>query len=170
MQENRPACQSFTACEQATDTIARKLPGAPREEVLLTRLILHIQPYLLGYFNESLKPFDMNETTWMALLVLYSRPEQRINPSELSDALAFSRTNATRVVDDLCQRGLIQRLSCADDRRKTILMLTEAGQAFIAAAMPPQRQRMRELWHDFSTEEKSQLDSLLRKLLSKLEP
>ncbi|SCK20085.1 MarR family transcriptional regulator [Vogesella sp. LIG4] len=169
MQENRPACQSFTACEQATDTIARKMPGAPREEVLLTRLLLHIQPFLIGYLNESLKPFDMNETTWMALLVLYARPEQRINPSELSDALAFSRTNATRVVDDLCERGLIQRLSCADDRRKTILVLTEAGQTFIADAMPTQRQNLRKLWQDFSGEEKALLDKLLRKLLAKME-
>jgi len=170
MQDSTPSCHSFAACEQATDNIARKMPGSPREEVLLTRLALHIQPLLLNYLNDSLKPFGINETTWMALMVLYARPDQRINPSELSDALSFSRTNATRVVDDLCERGLIQRLSCPDDRRKTILILTEAGQQFITDTLPSQRQRVRELWRDFDDSEKAMLDKLLRKLLVSIEP
>lgn len=51
-------------------------------------------------------------------------------PSELSDALAFSRTNATRVVDDLEQRGLIARHPCAIDRATDMyLALTEQGLA-----------------------------------------
>lgn len=162
------SCESFSPCEQAVDTIACRMPGSPREEVLLTRLYFHIQPYLVGFFNESLKQFDINETMWMALMVLYSRPHQTISPSELSDALAFSRTNATRVVDDLCERGLLQREPSPQDRRKTDLRLTDAGLAFIARVAPVQRERLRELWQDFSTDEKQQLDFLLRKLLHKL--
>ncbi len=168
MSEYPTCCNSFIPCEQAVESISRKMPGAPREEVLLTRLLFHIQPYLTGYFNDTLKCHDMNETTWMALMVLYSRPEQRISPSELSDALAFSRTNATRVVDDLCQRDMMQRLPSQEDRRKTELILTEKGLAFIAMVMPEQRQRMRELWQDFSTEERVLLDGMLRKLLRKV--
>jgi MarR family transcriptional repressor of emrRAB len=168
MSECQQPCHSFLPCEQAVETISHKMPGAPREEVLLTRLYFHIQPYLTGYFNETLKCHDMNETTWMALMVLYSRPEQRISPSELSDALAFSRTNATRVVDDLCQRDMMQRLPSQEDRRKTELTLTEKGLAFIAMVMPEQRQRMRELWQDFDAAEREQLDALLRKLLRRL--
>lgn len=159
---------SFAATEHAIDTISRRMPGSPREEVILTRLIFHVQPLLLGYFNESLSVHDMNETTWMALMVLYSRPDQRINPSELSEALAFSRTNATRVVDDLVARGLIHRLPCAIDRRRTYLELTEQGLTFIAQVMPGQRQRLRDLWQEFSSEERALLESLLRKLLARL--
>ncbi|MEC5206826.1 MarR family transcriptional repressor of emrRAB [Vogesella perlucida] len=168
MNECPNTCHSFVSCEQAVESISSKMPGAPRQEVLLTRLYFHLQPYLLGYFNETLKCHEINETTWMALMVLYSRPEQRVSPSELSDALAFSRTNATRVVDDLCQRGLIERLPSQEDRRKTELILTEKGLAFIAQVMPEQRQRMRELWQDFSDEERTTLDALLRKLLRRV--
>ena len=72
------------------------------------------------------------------------------------------------MVDDLCQRGLIERLPSQEDRRKTELILTEKGLAFIAQVMPEQRQRMRELWQDFSDEERTTLDALLRKLLRRV--
>ena len=166
---NEQTCgHSFAATENAIDTIARRMPGSPRQEVILTRLIAHVQTLLQSYNNETLTPKGINETTWMALMVLYSRREQRISPSELSDALAFSRTNATRVVDDLCQRDMMQRLPSQEDRRKTELILTEKGLAFIAMVMPEQRQRMRELWQDFSPEERALLDGMLRKLLRKV--
>ena len=164
-----PACgHSFAATEHAIDTIARRLPGSPREEVVLTRLLLHIQPLLLGYFNQSLAVHDMNETTWMALMVLYAHPEEKLMPSELSDALAFSRTNATRVVDDLVTRGLIRRQPCGVDRRRTYLELTDSGLAFIERVMPGQRQQVRELWAVFDNEERAQLEALLRKLMQQL--
>lgn len=159
---------SFQACEIASDTIAAKIPGSPRQEVMLTRLYYHIQPFMSAYFNEALKAYGMNETTWMALMVLYSQPEPHISPSDLSAALAFSRTNATRVVDDLCERGLMRREPSQQDRRKTELWLTDAGEAFIHEVMPLQRERLRQLWTDFSEEEKQLLDGLLRKLLQRL--
>lgn len=163
-----PCGHSFAATENAIDTIARRMPGSPRQEVILTRLIAHVQTLLQSYNNETLSPKGINETTWMALMVLYSRPEQKMMPSELSESLAFSRTNATRVVDDLEQRGLIARHPCAIDRRRTYLALTEQGLAFIAEVMPEQRQRLRELWAEFNPEERQMLETLLRKLLANL--
>lgn len=162
------SCLSLANLEDAVDRIARKMPGSPREEVILTRLHFYTQLQLDAWFNASLKPYELNETTWMALMLIYSRPDERVSPSDISSAMAFSRTNATRVVDELEKKGWIRRQPSIEDRRKTELALTEAGQALVREVLPVQRARLKELWQDFSAEECRQLETLERKLLARL--
>ncbi|RXZ45443.1 MarR family transcriptional regulator [Crenobacter cavernae] len=159
---------SFQACEDAIGLVARRLSGVPQQEVLLTRLYFHVQGYLTDYFNAGLKEHGINDTIWMALMMLYTRPDETVYPSDLSESLAFSRTNATRVVDDLVGQGWAVREACADDRRKTRLILTPAGRAFIENLMPSRHAHMSELWNAFSDTEKVAMESLLRKLLAQL--
>ena len=44
-------------------------------------------------------------------------------------------------------------------------MLTEQGQAFLTDMLPRQRNRLREIWQPFSSEEREQFMRLLRKVL-----
>ncbi len=158
----------FARLDETIDAISRKMPGSPREEIVLTRLHLHVQLQLASWFETTLKPFGLNESTWMALLLIYSRPDERLGPSDISAALSFSRTNATRVVDELEQHGLVRRQPSPQDRRKTELVLTPVGLELITRAMPVQRQRMREAWQDFSAEERALFEAMQRKLLARL--
>ncbi len=48
-----------------------------------------------------LKAQGINETLFMALITLESQENHSIQPSELSCALGSSRTNATRIADEL---------------------------------------------------------------------
>ena len=160
--------QSFSCCEQAVKRICDSLPDAPYQEVILTRLYYHVQTQLNEFFNAELRHHGLNISSWTALMVLYASPENAKYPSELSDAMGFSRTNATRVVDDLVARGWIERQPCADDRRKIRLMLTDAGRAFVHGALPERHQHLRALWADFSDVEKTALEALLRKMLTRL--
>lgn len=89
-------------------------------------------------------------------------------PSDISDTLDSSRTNATRISDELVKNGWAERQPCAEDRRKIRLVLTDAGIRFVELIMPVARDRNRSLWSDFSGDEKVQLEGLLRKLLARL--
>lgn len=169
MTESDQVLPDLQRWEEAIDNIGRKLPGSPRQEIILARLLAVARDSVGSYFDAGLKPAGLNHTVWMALLLIYSRPEQRVSPSCLASALNFSRTNATRVVDELVERGWVSRQSCFDDRRKTELELTDAGVALIAGLIPDQRQRMRALWEDFSADERDTLERLLRKLLTRLD-
>ncbi len=51
--------------------------------------------------NKMLKAQGINETLFMALITLESQENHSIQPSELSCALGSSRTNATRIADEL---------------------------------------------------------------------
>jgi len=60
----------------------------------------------------------------------------RLRMSELAERLALSRSGATRLVDRLEASGLVDRQTCATDRRGYWAMVTEAGMGRLHAATP----------------------------------
>ena len=53
-------------------------------------------------------------------------------------------------------------------RHDLINILTDAGRAFVYGALPDRHQQLRALWADFSDVEKTALEALLRKMLTRL--
>ncbi|AXE34772.1 MarR family transcriptional regulator [Chromobacterium phragmitis] len=160
--------KSFSQLEQAISHVETRFPGVPRQEVILTRLIFHIVPRLTAHLGECLKQHGLNETVWMALLALYACPSQMLNPSDISETLDSSRTNATRIADELVKNGWAARSTSVEDRRKIVLELTPVGVALVESLLPYSREIHRSLWSDFEPDEKAELERLMRKLLSKL--
>jgi MarR family transcriptional repressor of emrRAB len=102
------------------------------------------------------------------LLAMYACPQQTLFPSDISDTLDSSRTNATRIVDELVRNGWATRIPCEEDRRKIRLELTAAGLELVEKLLPVSRASHRALWQDFDQEEMQLMEKLMRKLLAKL--
>lgn len=104
---------SFTPTEELLNSriSQQKNLGAdlPYQEILLTWLSMHVQSKLLEKRNNMLKSQGINETLFMALMILDTKESHSIQPSELSAALGSSRTNATRIADELEKNGWIER-------------------------------------------------------------
>jgi MarR family transcriptional regulator, negative regulator of the multidrug operon emrRAB len=160
---------SFTPIENMIKSLASRHQNYPLREITLTRLALLINNKLLENRNKNLKNRGINETLFNALLTLSARETQSIQPSELSLALGSSRTNATRIADELEKRGWIERKESNNDRRCLNLHLTEAGQHFLDELLPPQHQSLISIWSGFTSEEQAQLEGLYRKLLDNLD-
>ena len=160
---------SFTPIEQMLKFRAKRYEEFPYQEVLLTRLCMHMQGKLLENRNKMLKAQGINETLFMALITLESQENHSIQPSELSCALGSSRTNATRIADELEKRGWIERRESENDRRCLHLHLTDKGLEFLHQVLPPQHHCLHELWSVLSGSEKEQLEQITRKLLTRLD-
>ncbi|EPM3465790.1 transcriptional repressor MprA [Providencia stuartii] len=141
----------------------------PYQEILLTRLCMHVHGKLLKSRNNMLKAQGINETLFMALMILDTKDSRSIQPSELSAALGSSRTNATRIADELEKNGWIERKESHNDRRCLHLHLTEKGSEFLAGLLPPQHAALKDIWSVLDAEEQQQLNKLMRKLLIKLD-
>lgn len=141
----------------------------PYQQILLTRLCMHVQGKLLENRNNMLKKQVINETLFMALIILDTQTTHSIQPSELSDALGSSRTNATRIADELENRKWIERKESHNDRRCLYLHLTEEGSNFLKKILPRQNENLEKIWSVFSAEEKNTIEKLMRKLLVKLD-
>ncbi len=132
---------SFTPIEQMLKFRASRHEDFPYQEILLTRLCMHMQSKLLENRNKMLKAQGINETLFMALITLESQENHSIQPSELSCALGSSRTNATRIADELEKRGWIERRESDNDRRCLHLQLTEKGHEFLREVLPPHNRK-----------------------------
>ncbi len=160
---------SFSPIEQMLNSRAKRQKDFPYQEILLTRLCMHMHSKLLENRNKMLKAQGINETLFMALITLEAQENHSIQPSELSAALGSSRTNATRIADELEKKGWIERRESHNDRRCLHLHLTEAGVEFLNQLLPPQHKCLHFLWSTLDADEQQQLETLTRKLLTRLD-
>lgn len=67
---------------------------------------------------------------------------QAVNISTLAETLEVSKPTASTLVDQLVQRGLVERTEDAEDRRRTLVALSQAGSNMMAQLRqegPPER-------------------------------
>jgi DNA-binding MarR family transcriptional regulator len=75
----------------------------------------------------------------------------------------------TRVVDQLCERGLLERARRGLDRRKVELQLTPAGRAAVEKLIPLVVEKLNAALGDFTPDEFEELQRLLIKLNATLQ-
>ena len=76
----------------------------------------------------------MTLVTYDALVQLSEAPQRRLRISELADAMVYSRSGLTRIVDNMEQAGHIERARDQSDRRSWIITLTPDGLAALETA------------------------------------
>jgi DNA-binding MarR family transcriptional regulator len=69
-----------------------------------------------------------------ALLHLARSEEGRMRRVDLAEQLILTASGVTRLLDGLETAGLVERASCASDRRVAYAVLTESGRAKLQAA------------------------------------
>ena len=79
---------------------------------------------------------DLSLADYDLLHALAVSDGRRLRMSELAERLALSRSGATRLVDRLEAAGLVDRQTCATDRRGYWATVTEAGIGRLKAATP----------------------------------
>lgn len=160
---------SFTPIEEILKSRRDSQSDFPYQEIMLYRLCMHTHGKLLDARNRFFKQRGINETLFIALVVINAQSDSSIQPSELSLTLGSSRTNITRISDELIQRGWIERQTNDNDRRSQLLLLTPAGKQFLETVLPAQNAFLHHYWSAISAGEKQQLDTIMRKLLTRLE-
>ena len=160
--------QDFSYFENGIDRIARQLPGMPQDRVVLNRLFFYVFKELDDVYTQHLASFGLNSSTFLALAMILSSEDDRLNPCHLSDALIASRTNVTRLADELVGAGWVDRTPSTQDRRRVELSLTPEGRKLILKVLPMIWKQIEQQWADFSPAEVAEFDRLLRKMLAGL--
>ena len=116
-----------------------------------------------------LEPHGISSLGYITMMVLYSRPENLANPSELSDATGETRGNMTRICDELVDKGFVRRVPNVEDRRRVDLSLTDAGMGLLNSIAPTLRQNADDFYkRTFTKTEKATLQQLLAKFSAAL--
>jgi DNA-binding MarR family transcriptional regulator len=92
-----------------------------------------------------------------------------VNPKDICVQFRHDSGALTRVIDQLADRGLLERVRRDRDRRKVELQLTEAGRTAVAELIPLVVEKLNLALADFSSEEVREFLRLLLKLNTRLQ-
>ncbi len=92
-----------------------------------------------------------------------------VNPKDICSQYRHDSGALTRVIDQLAERGLLERVRRDKDRRKVELQLTPAGRETIESLIPLVVDKLNEVLTDFSKAEVQELLRLLAKLNTTLQ-
>ena len=110
-----------------------------REElgVAAWALLLRTHAALVPRLNKDLEAARGLPLSWYdVLLELNAAPGRRLRMQELGNRVVLSRSQASRVVDELARAGLACREPDPADRRGAYAVLTDAGRSALRSAAP----------------------------------
>lgn len=147
-------------------------PWLNEQELAAWVRLLAVVELLPGVLDTQLRRDDgLMHFEYFVLATLSEAEDRTLQMRDLA-----ARTNATlprlsHVVRRLEDRGLVERTSCAQDRRATNASLTAAGWATIRAAAPGHAATVREHVIDaLSPEQVNQLRDIAGAILTRLDP
>ncbi len=91
--------------------------------------LMRVGTRMSARFDVRFAPHDLTQAQFRVLLGVWQmgQGESGVTPSVLADVLLIERPTATSLVAKLVNRGLLVRVSDANDRRSHTLYLTQAG-------------------------------------------
>lgn len=160
---------NFNEQEECIRLVAETDHSMPIDEVILVRLMLHFNQLYMHHRNQLLKQYHLNETQFISLVLIYFQPFQKIQPSKLSEMLGSSKTNITRISDELERKGWVCKEKIEKDLRAYFLKITPSGEEFIQKFLPTQWQLIRNVFSVVNHEEWATFMQILKKIVSHLE-
>ena len=100
----------------------------------------------------------------MPVLVAIRDAKQPIMITEVARHLYLEVPSVTTMIDRLCERGLVERADDPQDRRKTLVALTEDGERVTESICEPYRQLHEEMFGVLDDDERENLTAMLQKL------
>ncbi len=122
--------------------------------------ILYTANWITSFQNTFFKPYGISPQQYNILRILRGSNEP-LKVQTIKERMIDRSPNATRLMDKLCDKQLIERIPCPDDRRVVHIDITKKG-----------RKLLEEISDDFNDDilknitesEASQLSDLLDKL------
>lgn len=111
-------------------------PQPLRDAATASRELLHAAHWLEQRIDAALAPCGLHMREYLALRLLSDSVHEPLRPTSLSVALNATRTQITRLLDALENKGLVARALHAHDRRSLQIALTSAGADALVQAVP----------------------------------
>lgn len=132
--------------------------------------VLYTASWIHQQSLRALKPFNISWQQFNILRILRGMHPQPATVKLLTQRMIDKMSNASRLVEKLKQKGLVERRSCVSDRRRVDVLITEAGLELLEqASQAMEAQLDPERWQ-LTQEEAAQLNELLDKMRYDIEP
>jgi DNA-binding MarR family transcriptional regulator len=162
------------AAEDAVDVIVdewrRERPDLDPTAKEITGRIVRLASLFQQAYAATFEPLGLNEGDYGVLAPLRraGAPNQ-LTPTELAKHRMMTSGGMTAALDRLERKGLVTRVPNPDDRRGSLVRLTNAGRDAVDEAMTQHVLTEQRLVATLDEHEQEQLRHLLRKLLNTID-
>lgn len=107
------------------DAIKQKEFKSEHQKLLIN--ILYTANWLNNETLKALKPFGLSPQQYNVLRILKGQHPNSISVNNIIDRMLDKNSNASRLVDKLKQKDLVEREICTNDRRQVDIKITAKG-------------------------------------------
>jgi DNA-binding MarR family transcriptional regulator len=156
--------------DQARAQWAREAPDLDTSPMEVIGRILRAEHLADARIRQVLRRYGLDRGGFDLLATLRrSGPPCRLTPTALYRELVLTSGAVTHRVDALARAGLVERIPDPDDRRGTLVALTQHGREVADEAMAAHMRCEAELAAVLSEQDQGALAALLRQLLTGME-
>lgn len=128
--------------------------------------IIYTSNWIGDHQMRSLKPFKLTLQQYNVLRILRGQHPNPVKVSDITERMLDKMSNASRLVDKLLAKNLVQRSECPTDRRAVDIVITDAGLALLKKLDAVQDTWTAHIHERMSEEDATQLSLLLDKIRS----
>jgi len=130
------------------------------EALRVLTILLRASGSVSNMLKKDMRTYSVNPTEFAVLEVLFSLGKQPIQI--IGNKVLLASSSITYVIDQLEKKGMVERVQNEDDRRVTLVSLTEEGQELMESIFPQHSEVIKQLFNDLSDEELHQLGEALK--------
>lgn len=135
---------------------------SPHHRTLLN--IMFTSSWLGDRMSGITKPYDISEQQYNVLRILRGQKGNPVNLMDIQQRMLHKTSNATRLVEKLRQKRLVERILCEQNRRKVEISITRKGLDLLAELDPILNTKDVEMFKTLNEKEAIMLGDLLDKL------
>lgn len=111
-----------------------------------------------------LRPYGISQEQYNILRILRGMHPEPATIKTLTERMLDKNSNASRLVEKLKQKKLLDRLECPNDRRRVDITITESGLRMLDETSLMMEGNMSTYFNTLTVEEAQQLNKLLDKM------
>ena len=125
--------------------------------------ILYTYSYLVGKTNDVFKDFEITRQQYNVLRILRGQHPKPSTVNLLKERMLDKMSDASRLVDRLLKKSLVERHICPDDRRAVDIFITKQGLELLKK-IDEENKNFKLFLSHLTEKEMKQLNDLLDKL------
>lgn len=146
--------------------VGRMIHPMKEKDLVAWRAFLEAHAFVLSKLADELEAEREMPLGWYDVLVQLSEAEgNKLRMTELADRVLLSKSGLTRLVDRMCDAGLVSRMADEEDRRGRWVEMTKLGRQRLVDAAPVHMRGVHQYFTDYlSDEEAAVLGAALRRI------
>jgi DNA-binding MarR family transcriptional regulator len=125
--------------------------------------LMYTYGWLMNYQSSFIKKFGVSTAQYNILRILRGQYPNPASVILLKERMLDKMSDASRIVERLKQKGLLEREICSDDRRRVEVKINEKGLALLKE-MDKLEEKIGKLFKALKPDEAKKLNALLDKL------